>query len=210
MTAPGPELIPQVLRLQREPFELVLLSGHGFRLMLSIVFLAGLSQALGQSVVLFANRVKPRRFILSLLLSASIYVLGFFFLVTSIWLVARYGFDRTQPLSAVVRGVGLAYAPYLFSFFVLTPYFGSLISVALSLWSLSAILVALEVLFGFTLWQALLCSVLGWLLHQLLQRTVGRPVQQLAVLTRSFVAGQRLELGRKKLEDLIRKRWGQE
>ncbi len=31
-----------------------------------IVLLAGLSEAIGQSVVLFANRVKPKRFLLSL------------------------------------------------------------------------------------------------------------------------------------------------
>jgi hypothetical protein len=205
VTPLGLELVPQVLRLQSEPFQAVLASGHGFRLMFAVVFLAGVSQALGQSVVLFANRVRPRRFVASLILGAALYVLGFFLLMTSIWLVARYGFDRAQPLGTVFRVAGLAYAPYLFSFFVLTPYLGSFIAVGLSLWSLAAILVALQVLFGMTLLQALLCSAIGWLLLQLLQRTVGRPVQRFAVATRSFVAGQRLELSRQQLEDLLRR-----
>ncbi len=199
----GLELVPQVLRLSREPFEL-LLGAEGLRWAILMVFLAGLSQALGQSVVLFANRVRPHRFAASLLVGAALYVFGFFFLVFSIWLVARYGFDRLQPLRTVTRLVGLAYAPYLFSFFILTPYFGSFISVALSLWSLAAVLVALKVLFGFSFWQGLLCSALGWLLLQITQRTLGRPVQRLADALRHFAAGTRLELRREKLEAFIR------
>lgn len=200
----GLELVFGVLRLQREPFEQLLSGGHGLRWALLVVFFAGLSQALGQSVVLFANRVRPRRFVLSLLVGAGLYVFGFLLLVASVWLVARYGFGREQPLRTVARVVGLAYAPYLLGFAVLTPYLGSFISVALSLWSLAALLIALEVAFGFGLYQALLCSALGWLLLQVVQRTVGRPVQSLVVLARSLAAGTRLELSRKKLEAMIR------
>lgn len=206
MGTSGLELLVQVLRLERAPFDLLLVGERGLRWALLTVFLAGVSQALGQSVVLFANRVRQRRFVASLLVGATLYLFGFLFLASSIWLAARYGFERHQPLQTVMRVVGLAYAPYLFSFFILTPYFGSFISVALSLWSLAAVLVALEVLFGFTLWQAFLCSLLGWLLLQLSQRTVGRPLQRLAEFTRSYAAGTRLELSREKLAALIRQR----
>lgn len=200
---PNLELIFQVLALSRLPYQLVKSSEEGLRLALSVVFIAGLSQTLSQSVVLFAHRVRPRRFALSLLVGAGLYVFGFLFLVTSIWFVARYAFGETEPLLVVVRAVGLAYAPYLFSFIVLTPYFGSFFSATLALWNLSATLLALSVIFGVTLFQALLCSALGWLLLQVVQRTVGRPVQALAQRARHLAAGRRLEFN-KNLKDLVR------
>lgn len=201
----GVELISQVLILSRVPYRFVQSGEEGLRLALGVVFVAGLSQALSQSVVLFAYRVRPRRFVLSLVVGAGVYLFGFLFLVSSIWFVARYAFGEARPLLVVVRTVGLAYAPYLFSFVVLTPYFGSFFSVALSLWSLSAIMLALSVIFGLTLFQALLCSALGWLLLQVVQRTVGRPVQALARAARRLAAGQRLEFTSASLRDLIRK-----
>ena len=117
------ELIYQVLILSRVPYRFVQSSEEGLRLALIVVFVAGLSQALSQSVALFAYRVRPRRFVLSLLVGAGVYLFGFLFLVSSVWFVARYFFGETVPLLVVVRTVGLAYAPYLFSFVILTPYF---------------------------------------------------------------------------------------
>ncbi len=199
------ELIYQVLILSRVPYRFVQSSEEGLRLALIVVFVAGLSQALSQSVALFAYRVRPRRFVLSLLVGAGVYLFGFLFLVSSVWFVARYFFGETVPLLVVVRTVGLAYAPYLFSFVILTPYFGSFLSVTLALWSLSATLLALSVIFGLTLFQALLCSALGWLLLQVAQRTVGRPVQALARAARRLAAGRKLEFTPESLRDLIRR-----
>ena len=205
MSEPSLELIPQVLALSRLPYQIVKSSEEGLRLALGVVFVAGLSQALSQSVVLFAYRVRPRRFVLSLVVAAGLYLFGFLFLVVSIWFVARYGFGKTEPLLVLVRAVGLAYAPYLFSFVILTPYFGSFLSVTLALWSLSATLLALSVIFNLTLFQALLCSALGWLLLQGAQRTVGRPVQAVARGARRLAAGQKLEFNPESLRALIRK-----
>lgn len=199
------ELVGQVLGLQRAPFETVLAVPGGLRLALGVVFAAGLSLSLGQSVVLFANHVRRSRFIASLIVGAALYVFGFLFLVASIWLVASYGFGREQSFVPVVRAVGLAYAPYLFGFFILTPYLGSFFSVVLSLWNLSALLIALGVTLNLSLLQALLCSALGWLLLQIAGRTVGRPIQALAGLTRRLAAGKQLELNRQRLQDLIRR-----
>lgn len=187
--------IAQVLRLEAAPFETL----RSLRFALIIVFLAGLSQTLGQSVVLFANQVKPRRFVASLLAGALIYSVSFLFFSASIWLVARYGFGLDKPFHLSVRAVGLAYAPYLLSFFTLAPYLGSFIGIVLSLWSFAAILTALQVIFGLTLWQAVACSALSWLLLQVFQRTVGRPLQRLSRWIRRIVAGGRLESDWRKL-----------
>ena len=55
-----------------------------FRYAVLIVVLAGLAEAVAQSVLLFVNGVKPHRFAASLLLSALIFVLGYFFYVSSV------------------------------------------------------------------------------------------------------------------------------
>ena len=201
----GVDLIPQVLALKRAPYEALLASGGGLRLALGVVFVAGLSQALGQSVVLFVNQVRPRRFVASLIVGAALYVIGFLYLVASIWFVARYGLGREQAFTTVVRGVGLAYAPYLLSFFVLTPYLGSFFSLLFSVWSLVAVLLALTVLLKLTLLQAALCSVVAWLLLRVAERTVGRPLRSVASFARQVAAGRPLEQSRARLRDLIRR-----
>ena len=187
------ELISQVLRLEKAPFIALLTSPHSLFTSLGVVFLAGLSQGLGQSVVLFANRIKPRRFTLSLLVSALIYVFGFLFSVLSIWLIAKVVFDKTQHFWLIISVVGLSYAPFLLGFFILTPYFGSFFHSVLSLWRLAALLIALEVTLALTLWQALACSLLAWLLVAILERSIGRPLQRITRSARRFAAGRKLE-----------------
>ena len=196
-------LLGRVLTLREEPFAWVMREPTGLRLALAVVVLAGLSEALGQSVVLFANRVKPRRFVASLFLSAGLYTAGFVLWALSVWLVGTYVLDSQQSLRTVTKAVGLAYAPYLFSFFVLTPFFGDGVAVALSLWSLLAVLVAVQVTLSLTLSQALLCSALGWVLLQLLRRTVGRPVIWGVLWLRERIAGVPLITGREALQELL-------
>jgi hypothetical protein len=189
------ELIAATLRLSGEHY--LQLSGIELRIVMSVVFLAGLSAALGQSLVLFVSKVKPHRFLASLLLSAAIFVVGLLLWSLSIWLVGRYGYSRLVPFPIVLRAMALAFSPYLFSFFVLTPYFGSFLWVALSIWSLLALVIAASVVLELTLWQALLCNAAGWLLLQVLGRTIGRPVLWLSDALRRWVAGTALvRLGR--------------
>ena len=168
-----------------------------------IVVFAGFSEALGQSLVLFASRVKKRRFVFSLLFSAFVYTFSFFFLALSIWLVSTQVFGRATGFDVVMRSVGLGYAPYLFSFFVLAPYFGNPISLLLSVWSLVAVNRGIQVSLGLTLEQALFCTFLGWLLLQILQRTVGRPFVGGVRWLRRRVAGAPLATSRQELRELF-------
>lgn len=168
-----------------------------------VVVLAGLSEALGQSLVLFASRVKKRRFVFSLFFSASVYAFSFFFLALSVWLVGTQVFGREVELGAVMRAVGLGYAPYLFSFFILAPYFGNPISLLLSVWSLIAVVQGVQVVLELPVRQALLCAFLGWLLLQLLQRTIGRPMTGGVRWLRRRVAGAPLATSREELRELF-------
>jgi hypothetical protein len=197
-----PALIGRALGLDGTAFLSIQRMPEGLWLALAVVLLAGISEAVGQSIVLFANRVKPRRFVVSLLLSGLLYTSSFVILTVSVWLVATYLYGSQKSLDTVTRAVGLGYAPHFFGFFILTPYFGSPIGLLLSLWSLVAIILALHVSLGLTLLQALVCSLLGWLLLQVLRRTIGRPVNRLVRWLRRKTAGVPLVQGQE-LRELL-------
>ncbi|MFZ4851187.1 MAG: hypothetical protein ACOYL7_18850 [Caldilinea sp.] len=189
-------LDPSIYRLSEQP-------ALALRYALSIVLLAGVSESLGQSVVLFLNRVRPRRFVLALSIAIASHIVGYLLWVSTIWLVGGLLLPQRQPWHQVAAVVGLAYAPQLFAFFELTPYLGNLIWGFLSLWSMAAIVVALQSGLGLELWQALSVSGLGWVLMQALRRTVGRPILFLQAWLQRRAAGVPLTV---RLEDVARLR----
>ena len=164
-----------------------------FRYAVLVVVLAGLAEAVAQSAVLFVNRVKPRRFALSLLISAVIFTFGYFFYVLSIGFVADmvYGEPRRDtPL--IFTSVALAYAPLILSFLTLIPCFGRAITIGLSTYHFLALLIAVSVTYGLEMPKPVVCVVGGWALLTLVRGTVGRPVTWLARLTRNRFAGTEL------------------
>ncbi len=196
-------IVGRTLMLDGRVYELIQATSYSNALVTTIVVLAGLSAALGQSVVLFASRVRPRRFVFSLVFSACIYTFSFFFLASSIWLVGDLAFRRESNFGEIMRAVGLGYSPYLFSFFTLAPYFGNPISVLLAVWSLVAIARGIHVVLALNLWQTLLCAFLGWLLLQILQRTIGRPLVGGVRWLRRRVAGAPIATTRAELRELF-------
>jgi hypothetical protein len=184
------DLVLGALALDRGAFEALLGAGPqrppvgGW-----VVFGAGLSIAIGQSVALFAVRVSPRRFGASLLVQALLFAASFLVWALSTWWVARLGFDAFAPWRDVVVAIGLAHAPQLLGAFALAPYFGQPLGALLSAWTLASAIVATSVTFGLDLRQAALCAAGGWLLSQLLQRTVGRPVVSVGRRIRNWVVG---------------------
>lgn len=142
----------------------------GPQLTTAVLLLGGISLTLGQSGVLFANRVSRRRFILGVLTSAMTIAISVLFWAASIWLIAALVFRLEEPFIRVLIIVGLSYAPLLFGFLVLLPYLGYLLSQLLPIWIFLGTLTAVRVTFGFDLWQALACTFLGWLLLELVER----------------------------------------
>ena len=161
------------LRLDPSVYVLLQDRAEGLRYASLIVLLAGISESIGQSVVLFLNRVRPQRFVLALSISTASHLFGYLLWTLTIWSVGSWLAGAQQPWSAVAVVVGLAYAPQVFAFFELTPYLGNLIWGILSLWSMVAIIVALHYGLGMEPWLALLVSALGWVVMQALRRTVG-------------------------------------
>ncbi len=184
------DLVMGALALDRGAFAALTEPGRdAARIGTGVVFVAGLSLAIGQSVALFAVRVSPRRFAASLLLQAALFVATFFVWALSVGWVAAFGFDAARPLRDVVAAIGLAHAPQLLAALVLTPYFGAPLQTLLWAWTLVATLVATSVVFDLDLRQALVCAAGGGLLTLLGQRTVGRPLVRAGRRVRLWVAG---------------------
>jgi hypothetical protein len=147
---------------------------------IAIILLAGLSQAIGQSIVLFANRVKPFRFVLSLGTAALIYFATYLLWVLSIWFVVDVIFQGEFKVISIATALALCYAPQLLGFLVAFPYFGMPIAISLSIWTLLAILVGLEATTTLNGGQTMLAAGLGWVVLHLGQRTIGRPLTRFA------------------------------
>jgi len=173
------QLISAVLRLNPNAYHAALALPEGGKLALTILFIAGVSYTLGQSVVLFANRVNRRHFIFALAVSALTLVISVFFWAVSIRFVARALFDTQQSLTDVLTVVAISFAPFLFGFLILIPYLGNIISKVLRIWVFLAVTLGVGVSFQFSFWQALLCTVLGWLLLELISRIPFLRIKQL-------------------------------
>jgi len=204
------QTIQEAMRLNETIFVEIQRTPGGIGVALLIVLLAGFSESLGQSIVLFINRVPPWRFILALLITAINHVLGYLLWTVIIWLVGTYAFTRSEPLVVLASAVGLAYAPQLLAFFELTPFLGNSFSVILSLWSMMAIVIAVRAGLGLETWQALVVSGVGWLLLQLWRRTIGRPVYGIGRWLQRRAAGVPLDFTLADLPVLRRRRLGED
>lgn len=182
-------LLRGALRLEPDAFASVLARPDGLRIAVTLLVLAGLSHVLGQSVALFANRVRPWRFALSLLLGAALFAASVVAWGVALYLAGRFGFGRTASLGEVVRVVGLAHAPRLLGVLVLTPYFGSAMGAGLTVWTLLALTVGARAAFGVELVEALWLLGAAWLVSEVLGRTIGWPVTVLVARIRRWVAG---------------------
>ncbi|HZJ08352.1 MAG TPA: hypothetical protein VFD39_01530 [Trueperaceae bacterium] len=183
------DVVNQVLALYTEGLPRILrLPAIGGTALL-IVILAGVSEAVGESVVLFANRVGRVRFLLSLLISALLFVFTFLFQAASIYAVARFGFDSEVSLATVTTVVGLSYAPRLFGLLAFLPYFGPGLAVLLTTWSVLAMVRGVAGGLELGPWQAAATVAMGALLLAVLRRSVGLPLYWAAHWLRRVGAG---------------------
>lgn len=160
---------------------------------LRLVALAGLSEALGHSVLLFVHGVRPVRFVLSLLFSMALFVVNFVVWVLSLWFVATFLLDLQMPQPVLVNVAAIAYVPLLLGFVVFLPYLGYPLGQILYALSLVGLVRLLVLAFSITWSQALLCAIFGFLLTLLLRTTVGRPVIWLGTRLQNAIAGTTLD-----------------
>lgn len=146
---------------------------------ITIAMLAGISTLLGNSVVLFWNRIRGWRFAVSLVFNGVSMVALF---VAQAVVIALVGYlftgDRLTFLTAA-RAVMLATAPLLFGFLELAPYVGPGIARVLQVWSLLALWTIVSVVYGVGYWEALLITGVGWGVMQGLSWVLARPLSAL-------------------------------
>jgi len=169
-------LIGAALSLDRGALAAAYGAPYALRTALLVAFFGGVSLTLGQSAVLFANQVTPRRFVLLLFGGALAYVFGLVVWGATIWLAATYGLRQSVSLDAVIFAVCVGEAPMLFGLLVLLPYLGTGIHRLLDVYSLLVVVAALSALLGVRLWEALLAAVAGWALRAVLTTLLARPL----------------------------------
>ena len=164
------QLIAGVLRLDVDAFYAAVAHPRGLVLAVAVFMVAGLSVGLGQSVVLFANRVPKRRFFIALCGGALVGLVAASLWALTIWLVLRFILATPTSLRAVTVVVALGVAPGILGIFLFLPYLGVIFGWVLRFWVFITILVGVGVVAKLTFWPALLACVLGWLLLELLTR----------------------------------------
>lgn len=143
---------------------------------LVVAALAGISTLLGNSVVLFLNRVRGWRFVVTLALNGAAMVLLYAAQALVIAIVGPLVLGHSPGLVAVIRAVMLSTAPLVFGFLVLIPYLGPAIGRVLQAWGLLVLWVLVDAAFGATLWQAFVITAIGWGVMQLLSWALSRPI----------------------------------
>jgi len=195
-----------VFSLDGDTFRQVATLPSGLLLALFVVLAAGLSLAVGQSIILFINQVKPVRFVFSLLITAILYLFGFLFLVFSTWLITLLPWSAQVPLSSLVRVLGISYAPLLFGFLGALPYLGGPILTLLSIWHFLALVVGFGAIAGVSLTQSVGYVALGWAVLQILEQVIGQPIANLGRWVADKVAGVELTTDRRDLVEVVRSR----
>lgn len=168
--------IGAAMRLDPRVYEIVETSPQSSWVILAIAILGGASLLLGQSVILFVNRVKRGRFFLSLFLNGIIFTISLLIWAVAIWLIGWVLFDEPPQLRVVMRMVALGAAPYVYGFLVLMPYAGNAIGRLLAAWSFLVVLSGINYVYPNGFITAAICVGLGWLLITLLTRFIGKPV----------------------------------
>lgn len=200
------EVVGYVFALNGDVFRLASQLPNGVAIALVMVLLAGLSRSIGQCVILFFNQVKPLRFFISLLISAILFLGGFLALVGSTWLITLLPWSVSVPFSVLVGVLGISYAPLLFSFLGALPYLGVPILSLLSVWNLLATVVGFSAVANLSIPRAFGYVAFGWILLQVIEQTVGRPIAAFANWIADTVAGVDLKTDRQELDELFQNR----
>lgn len=187
------QVIRYALTLDPRLYGFVAANPRSSWLVLGVVFLAGASVLLGQSAVLFVNRVRRGRFLFSLLLNGIMYVISYFIWGVTISLIGRFLFEFDPGPWPIVRMVGLSTAPLIFGFFILIPWMGPFIGKILNIWGFLILVSVVQFGFQVGLIGALVTVGLGWLAMMLLNNLVGKPIVAIRNRIWQKVAGSTLD-----------------
>jgi hypothetical protein len=154
-----------------------------------IPLIAGLSLMLGQSVILFANRVKPARFVVSIFAGAIKFILDVLVYVFVVWIIANWVGAKPWDFWQVARAIALASAPYWLGIFILVPYLGLIWERLLKIYVFLALLVAVQTIFNLQFFQALTASGVVWAVSFLVTILFGKLLTPLTDRLARWIGG---------------------
>lgn len=164
----------------------------------ALAVIAGLSEVVGQSIVLFVNRVPLYRVTISLVLTALLFPLMAVVWTASALVFARIAdpaLDMAQwaSIGDIAGVVALAFAPRLFGVLSIAPYIGPGIGRVLDLWVMALVIFGLQTALDAPLAAAATAGALGWLAQYLLRRLLGRALRRPLRWLRIAVTGSPLD-----------------
>jgi len=177
-----------VMRLHGQAFLDSVALDNGGLIAVVILLAGGLSRSLGQSFVLFANKVSAGRFAVSLVTSAVLYAAGYGLYALCTWAVARLS-GMQLPLAELWIVLAVSYVPFVFSIFEALPYVGIAVMWLLRMWQLLAMVVGIAAVGRVSVGQAFVFAGLGWLGLAIGEQTIGRPLSQLGIKMMNAVTG---------------------
>lgn len=131
---------------------------------LGILAAAGFSDLIGQSAVLFLNRVPPGRFLLCITGGVALFLASALTWASGVCLLGWF-FGLSLSLTEAGRLVAYAHLPQLMGWLVFLPHFGAYLFHFLRGWVFFNLVVAIGVVTGTSLPVAVLCALPGWGLH---------------------------------------------
>jgi hypothetical protein len=163
-----------ILSLDPNTILAVQTSPSGLTLAIAILLLATVSDVVGNSPVLFFNKMSPGRLLAAMGIETvlSLVRLAIWMLVSALlFFVVNY---VRLTLANVVLVVGIGYAPMLWSFLVVIPTVGPLIRRILIAWTLVTLTASIAVASNSSPWQVLTAPVVAALVMLAVYRWIDR------------------------------------
>ena len=152
--------------------------------------LALVSIGLGQSGVLFLNRIRGVGAVISGGL-AMVFLIALRLLEALVtWGVAWLLTGRPQPVTTILTIFLLSLAPHIYSAFTFLPYVGLILARVLDVWSFLLVFLLLGSAYELSAWRALLITGSGWLLMQLLARLLSAPLSWISSRLWTLATGE--------------------
>ncbi len=201
------EIVGGVLTLQPDLYAKAYeYQGSLFGLPIAIVVVGGISLMLGQSVVLFANRVSTVRFWVSILLGAFRFFLNVLGAALIIWIVVNLLSAESWPMNNTMRAVSLAYAPYWLGILILIPYLGLGVERGLKVYVFLTLTIACQSIFHTTFWWGVFGAMLAVLSGVGFDMLISRPLTTLVDRIAARFAGRQGQRSVRELYDEFARR----
>lgn len=141
-----------------------------------VAVLAALSTLLGQSGVLFLNRVRGLRFLIALSGGVLYLVVLRAVEVLIIWGVAELATRRAVPVETMLAVGLLSMAPQVFHALTFLPHLGLAVGRVLEAWSFVVFCFLIGTVYGVGLWWGAALAASGWVVVHLLSRLLAVPL----------------------------------